>query len=70
MAVYSVSGNTVELAIAPVILCKLCLQDLPVPEMYEMKGCDCLYCYSVSYFLMIFADTNIPKVQQIFFTDI
>ncbi|XP_055885526.1 probable E3 ubiquitin-protein ligase RNF144A-A isoform X1 [Biomphalaria glabrata] len=44
MATFSVSKNTVDLAIDPLILCKLCLSELPLVDMYELVDCKCLFC--------------------------
>uniref|UniRef100_A0A0L8HRQ0 RBR-type E3 ubiquitin transferase n=1 Tax=Octopus bimaculoides TaxID=37653 RepID=A0A0L8HRQ0_OCTBM len=44
MATYSGSKNTVELAIDPLITCKLCLTECSLQEMYEIRDCRCLYC--------------------------
>ncbi|KAK6188459.1 E3 ubiquitin-protein ligase RNF144A [Patella vulgata] len=44
MATYSASKSTVELAIDPLIMCKLCLMECPLQDMYELHDCKCLYC--------------------------
>lgn len=52
MATYSASKNSVDLAIDPLITCKLCLAEHPLQDMYELYECKCLYCLAVS--LVIF----------------
>ncbi|XP_064605347.1 probable E3 ubiquitin-protein ligase RNF144A-A [Liolophura sinensis] len=44
MAVYSASKSSVDLAIDPLITCRLCLMECPLLEMYELHDCKCLYC--------------------------
>ncbi|XP_005101529.1 E3 ubiquitin-protein ligase RNF144A [Aplysia californica] len=44
MAAYCTSKNTVDLAIDPLILCKLCLSECPLDAMYELVDCKCLFC--------------------------
>ncbi|KAJ8305973.1 hypothetical protein KUTeg_016518 [Tegillarca granosa] len=44
MATYSAGKNKVDLAIDPLITCKLCLTECTLPEMYELHDCKCLYC--------------------------
>ncbi|ESP05337.1 hypothetical protein LOTGIDRAFT_181176, partial [Lottia gigantea] len=44
MATYSVAKSSVDLAIAPMIMCKLCLMECPLQDMYELIDCKCLYC--------------------------
>lgn len=46
---YSVSKNTVDLAIDPIITCRLCLAECPLDLMYELRDCKCLYCTEVMY---------------------
>ena len=48
MATYSASKDTVDLAIDPLITCKLCLGEQPLAELYELADCKCLYCQAVS----------------------
>ena len=48
MAVYSASKGSVDLAIDPLIMCKLCLTECALKDMYELHDCKCLYCRSVS----------------------
>ena len=50
MATYSASKNSVDLAIDPLITCKLCLAERPLQELYELHDCKCLYCESVSFY--------------------
>ena len=47
MAVYSASRSSVDLAIDPLIMCRLCLTECPSHEMYELHQCKCLYCKMV-----------------------
>lgn len=47
MAVYSASKSSVDLAIDPLITCRLCLMECPLLEMYELHDCKCLYCEAV-----------------------
>ena len=51
MATYSATGTSVELAIDPLITCKLCLMECTLPDMYELRDCKCLYCESVNTFI-------------------
>lgn len=44
MATYSGSTSSVELSIAPLITCKLCLTECPLQDTYEIHDCRCLYC--------------------------
>ncbi|CAH1775556.1 unnamed protein product [Owenia fusiformis] len=44
MAVYTCSKNQVDLAIDPIITCKLCLMECSPEDMYELRECKCLYC--------------------------
>ncbi|KAL3869975.1 hypothetical protein ACJMK2_042595 [Sinanodonta woodiana] len=44
MATYSNSKNTVDLAIDPLITCRLCLSECALQDMYELQECRCLYC--------------------------
>ncbi|GAB1610681.1 probable E3 ubiquitin-protein ligase RNF144A-A [Argonauta hians] len=46
MATYCGSKNTVQLAIDPLITCKLCLTECSLTDMYEIWDCRCLYCES------------------------
>ena len=48
MAVFSTSRSTVDLAIDPLITCKLCLGECTLQDMYELHDCKCIYCTSVS----------------------
>ena len=45
MAISTVSG---DLALDPLITCKLCLTEYAMKDMHQMKGCTCVYCTSVS----------------------
>ncbi len=53
MAVYCASKSTVDLAVDPLITCKLCLMECPLHEMYELRDCKCLYCTMVTYTIFI-----------------
>lgn len=44
MAVYNVKKNQVCLAIDPLVFCKLCLTECPLPDMYQLSDCRCVYC--------------------------
>lgn len=44
MATYSAGNNSVDLAIDPLITCRLCLMECSLQEMYELHDCKCLYC--------------------------
>ncbi|GFO18858.1 E3 ubiquitin-protein ligase rnf144a [Plakobranchus ocellatus] len=44
MASYCVSRNSVDLAIEPVMLCKLCLQECPRHHLFQLTECKCLFC--------------------------
>ena len=57
MATYSASRNSVDLAIDPLITCKLCLSEYPLQDLYELKECKCLYCKNVSIFSLLL---NVP----------
>ena len=48
MAVFSASRSVVDLAIDPLITCKLCLAECTLQEMYELQDCRCIYCLPVS----------------------
>ncbi|KAK3091919.1 hypothetical protein FSP39_023734 [Pinctada imbricata] len=41
---YSVSKNSVDLAIDPLITCRLCLTEVSLQDTYELRDCKCLYC--------------------------
>ncbi|XP_072045437.1 probable E3 ubiquitin-protein ligase RNF144A-A [Amphiura filiformis] len=43
MAISTVSG---DLALDPLITCKLCLTEYAMKDMHQMKGCSCVYCTS------------------------
>lgn len=44
MASFSASKSIVDLAIDPLITCKLCLSEYLLQDMYELKDCQCVYC--------------------------
>lgn len=44
MASYSANKSTVDLAIDPLITCKLCLMECSLQDMYELQDCQCIYC--------------------------
>lgn len=44
MATYSAGRNSVDLAIDPLITCRLCLLECSLQDMYELEDCKCLYC--------------------------
>ena len=48
MAVFSASRSVVDLAIDPLITCKLCLAECTLQDMYELHDCKCIYCLPVS----------------------
>ncbi len=48
VAVFSSTRSTVDLAMDPLITCRLCLSEFHIQDMYELKDCKCLYCISVS----------------------
>ena len=48
MASYSAGKSKVDLAIDPLITCKLCLSECVLQDMYELQDCQCVYCEPVS----------------------
>jgi len=44
MASYCKAKNTIDLAIDPVLFCKLCLTEYPVGDMFQITACHCLFC--------------------------
>lgn len=44
MAAYQGTKNSMDLAIDPLISCRLCLSECTLQEMYELHDCKCLYC--------------------------
>lgn len=57
MAVFSASRSTVDLAVDPLITCKLCLAECTLDDMYELHDCKCMYCLSVSFFSLLLMGT-------------
>lgn len=46
MASYCVSRSSVDLALDPFVLCKLCLEECPRRDLYQVADCKCLFCES------------------------
>lgn len=59
MAAYSASRNSVDLAIDPLITCRLCLVECSLQDMYELRDCKCLYCEKVS---KVYTYNNVMKL--------
>ncbi|XP_013403772.1 probable E3 ubiquitin-protein ligase RNF144A-A [Lingula anatina] len=53
--------NTMDMAIEPLVTCRLCLMELPAREMYEMQDCQCLYCQMcvIQYLTVMISDGNV-----------
>lgn len=64
MATYSASKNSVDLAIDPLITCKLCLAERPLEELYELKDCKCLYCEACvqQYLTVMVTEGNVQEI--------
>ncbi|XP_046361655.1 probable E3 ubiquitin-protein ligase RNF144A [Haliotis cracherodii] len=64
MATYSASRSSVDLAIDPLITCKLCLMECLLPEMYELHDCKCLYCESCvrQYLTVMITEGNVSEI--------
>ncbi|KAK7099653.1 E3 ubiquitin-protein ligase RNF144A-like [Littorina saxatilis] len=64
MATYSASKNSVDLAIDPLITCKLCLAERPFQELYELRDCKCLYCETcvLQYLSVLITDGNVSEI--------
>ncbi|XP_074642150.1 E3 ubiquitin-protein ligase RNF144A-like [Tubulanus polymorphus] len=64
MAFYSASKNTVDLAIDPLITCRLCLQECSKHDMYELVDCKCLYCRSCvkQYLTILVTEGNVLSI--------
>ncbi|XP_064626560.1 E3 ubiquitin-protein ligase RNF144A-like [Lineus longissimus] len=64
MAVYSASKNSVDLAIDPLITCRLCLAECALIDMYELIDCRCLYCRScmTQYLTILISEGNIMSI--------
>ncbi|PVD23432.1 hypothetical protein C0Q70_16701 [Pomacea canaliculata] len=64
MATYSASKNSVDLAIDPLITCKLCLAEHPLQDMYELYECKCLYCLACvqQYLTVMITEGNISEI--------
>ncbi|VDI16661.1 putative E3 ubiquitin-protein ligase RNF144A-A [Mytilus galloprovincialis] len=61
MAAYSASRNSVDLAIDPLITCRLCLVECSLQDMYELRDCKCLYCEKCvrMYLSVLITDGNV-----------
>lgn len=71
MAAYSASRNSVDLAIDPLITCRLCLVECSLQDMYELRDCKCLYCEKVSivhnnYNMQLFLESGISEISRYF----
>ncbi|WAR23498.1 R144A-like protein [Mya arenaria] len=44
MASFSASRSAVNLAIDPLITCRLCLTEFPRDDTYQLEDCGCIYC--------------------------
>ncbi|RUS76228.1 hypothetical protein EGW08_016001 [Elysia chlorotica] len=44
MASYCVSRNSVDLTIEPLVVCKLCLDECPRRDLFQLSECKCVFC--------------------------
>lgn len=64
MAAYSASKSSVDLAIDPLITCKLCLTEYPKQSMYTLQDCGCIYCEACvrQYLVVMITEGNVLSI--------
>ena len=66
MATFSASKSAVDLAIDPLITCRLCLSECTKQDTYTLQDCGCIYCKAVCAFCKVIVKLKLNNTQTPF----